>query len=254
MTLADRQDLSIGLFGIAAFFSPDRTTLRKINVAAFTVVIALLSSAANAVLVQIIDGSGKLIGASGVIVGTSMYEVAFIDGTCESVYSGCDEIGDFAFFEESDAFLASQALLDQVFVDTALGMFDSSPNSTTGCAFNVSQTRCFALTPVGSSLPADLVNFPNIDVIFAGNAVTEPFDGTLGPFSRNRALYDSATTPFVENAVWAKWTLTSTLPPTPMPEPGTLGLLGAGALGLAWRRRRIMREHLSRYRLSSLGT
>ena len=64
----------------------------------------------------------------------NLYDVQFLDGTCIGLYNGCDEISDFTFQTQSSAALASQALLDQVFLDGPLGNFDSDPTLTFGCS------------------------------------------------------------------------------------------------------------------------
>jgi len=70
---------------------------------------------------------GQLLGASSVDAGGTLYNVEFLDGTCIDLYSGCDEVSDFTFQSFGAAQLASQALLDQVFIDGVDGLFDSDP-------------------------------------------------------------------------------------------------------------------------------
>jgi len=62
-----------------------------------------------------------------VAAGGPLYNVEFLDGTCIDLYSGCDEVSDFTFQSFGAAQLASQALLDQVFIDGVDGLFDSDP-------------------------------------------------------------------------------------------------------------------------------
>ncbi|WP_152612896.1 hypothetical protein [Tateyamaria sp. ANG-S1] len=76
--------------------------------------------------------SGQLRGASDVNVGGSLYSVSFRDGSCFDLYSGCDEASDFAFSTAADAQAASLALLDQVFLNSSLGRFDTDPELTLG--------------------------------------------------------------------------------------------------------------------------
>jgi hypothetical protein len=89
---------------------------------------------------------GQLLGASGVIVDGSSYNVGFLDGTCIALYGGCDEVSDFTFQSSSAAELASLALLDQVFIDGSAGSFDSDPEFTNGCT---SAALCGGVTPYG---------------------------------------------------------------------------------------------------------
>jgi hypothetical protein len=100
---------------------------------------------AGAATLQVVDG--KLTGATGVDVGGTLYDVRFLEDTCETLFAGCDEPGDFPFPSEEDAGgsfqgepprdaeirVALQALSTQVFLDTAAGAFDSDPGLTVGC-------------------------------------------------------------------------------------------------------------------------
>lgn len=109
----------LNLIAAVAFFSP-------------------LSS--NAAL--IVGTNDALLGATGVTVGSYIYDVSFIDGSCQSVFSGCNEISDFTFQDLASANQASQALLDQVF----LGIYDTNPSLTNGCT---ASDRCFVVTAYG---------------------------------------------------------------------------------------------------------
>lgn len=92
--------------------------------------------------------AGELLGASMVNVEGVLYDVEFAEGTCISVFDGCDSTDDFAFTDLATVDLASQALLDQVFLDGAEGSFDTELTTTFGCT---SETICSAQTPY--SLP-----------------------------------------------------------------------------------------------------
>ena len=97
----------------------------------------VIVSISNAAIFDI--RSGQLFGAAGVDVDGVLYDVAFRDGTAIELYGGADENTDFPFTNLSNlndnslAITANQALLDQVFVDSPLGAFDSAPNLTNGC-------------------------------------------------------------------------------------------------------------------------
>ena len=65
-----------------------------------------------------VDGSGQKRGAAGVDVGGTLYDVTFRDVTCIALFDGCDEASDFTFATQGDARVASQALLDRVFVES----------------------------------------------------------------------------------------------------------------------------------------
>ncbi|HIF07614.1 MAG TPA: DUF1566 domain-containing protein, partial [Gemmatimonadetes bacterium] len=87
---------------------------------------------------------GQLLGAFGVDVGGTLYDVEFVDGTCTDLFAGCDEAADFTFTTSSAARAAGQALLDQVFVNSGLGLFDDDPTLTNGCS---SADFCNPYTP-----------------------------------------------------------------------------------------------------------
>ena len=44
-------------------------------------------------VLDIVDG--QLVGATGVEVDGSFYDVVFDEGSCVSIFSGCDEVSDF---------------------------------------------------------------------------------------------------------------------------------------------------------------
>src|SRR6476646_4971763 len=71
---------------------------------------------------QIVSG-GKLTGATSVDVNGTLYDVEFLDGSCITVFGGCDSVSDLAFNTDGDASAAAQALLDQVFT----GIYDTQP-------------------------------------------------------------------------------------------------------------------------------
>jgi hypothetical protein len=103
----------------------------------------VLSSASWATPVLQVDANGILTGATGVNVAGTLYDVSFQDGTCISVFSGCDAVSDFTF-TQATASVASAALLSQVFVDGSSGQFDSNTAITRGCT---SERECDVFTP-----------------------------------------------------------------------------------------------------------
>ena len=91
---------------------------------------------------------GTLFGVKGLSVGSYQYDVAFIGGSCVSLFNGCDEPTDFFFNDLDSAHLANIALDAQVFVDSVLGNFDSEPNLTNGCT---DPQSCSITTPLEAS-------------------------------------------------------------------------------------------------------
>ena len=111
----------------------------------------LNASSAFAATLNVVGG--QLMGASNVLVDGSLYDVQFLDGTCIDVYNGCDqwqgEDSDFTFQTVESASLASQALLDQVFLD-GVDLFFSDFELTNGCT---SSLQCRAITPYFAVAP-----------------------------------------------------------------------------------------------------
>lgn len=87
-------------------------------------------SSANAATYDLAGGGAGLRGANGVVVNGLTYNVEFRDGTCFSIYSGCDEATDFAFNSAAGATAASQALITQVFGND--DVYDVDPDRTRG--------------------------------------------------------------------------------------------------------------------------
>ena len=109
-------------------------SLKRINITsralctAFAIIgiLAVAQSASAATI--LVNANGQLTGATGVNVQGTLYDVSFTDESCVTVYEGCDEVSDFLFTTQSAATAASQALLDQVFVDGPSGLFDTVPD------------------------------------------------------------------------------------------------------------------------------
>ena len=189
----------------------------------------LMAASSTSWAALIVVDSGELIGATGVDVAGTAFDVTFVDGTCAALFDGCDSVEDFSFSTESSANVASQALIDQVFLNVVEGLFDTFPALTAGCTF---VGQCRALTPYGFN-PTSVRS----SVALNRDDIGVSADLVQGDF--RAATTD--TTP-VSDTVWAIWTLSETEPePTPVPEPETLALLGIGlaGMGLARRRRKV---------------
>jgi hypothetical protein len=190
-----------------------------------------LSFHAPAEAVPIVE-AGVLRGAHDVLVGADLYNVEFVTGTCGSLFSGCDDPADFAFADYTAASLASQALLDQVFLDLDGFFFDSMPSMTAGCERDGrgQAAKCNVQTgytrDLGDSRSLRMVNLEN-----TGPSHID-FDGMTGPLF-GQVISASTDTAPIPNATWARWTRAA----TSVPEPGTATLFAFACLALLAARR-----------------
>lgn len=203
--------------------------------------------AAAAPVLQV-SADGQLTGAQGVVVAGGLYDVEFVDGQCRDAILGsfsgtpqCDvTLTSFAFSDPAGAIAASQALLDQVFVDNAAINgntydFDADASLTAGCEGD----RCAVFTPyyvtywVGYEGMFNLKIYVVVDLAYATNQSLGA--DAVTPYLQ---LKTSETTVGVPDRVWARWK-----PAAVVPEPSTLALFGAGlAAWLATRRIRRARH------------
>ena len=151
-----------------------------------------------------ISSEGRLLGATDVTIGGTLYDVVLVDGSCISIFGGCDEVSDFLFTSESELILASEALLEFVTIDSPLGNFDSDAALTNGCG---DSAFCILLTPgiqiaepgkivVGVALNNGGTNFDNVGTT---EAIIADISGT--------------------HTVWAVWS-----PAVPVPLPAGIWL------------------------------
>ena len=172
--------------------------------------------------------TNTLFGAQNVDVGGTLYNVGFVEGSCIGLFSGCDEAGDFDFADIGGAAIASQALLDQVFIDDggSPALFDSIPTLVNGCESISIFSGCIITTPT--------INVPFGNFVIALNSSDiEGRDGT-GQAGLVSALdIDSATNAGI---LYAKWTTVSAVS---VPEPPVILLFVTGILGLFFARRKI---------------
>lgn len=172
----------------------------------------IMAGSAGAATLNVVGG--QLLGASGIDVSGVLYDVEFLDGTCISLFDGCDSLADFTFTTATAALSAATALLDQVFLDGLSGNFDSDPTLTNGCT---SFSLCQAVTPHGFL-------FDRPASARARNGIGVGNNNAVSNVVELESTFSSADVP---SLVWAVW--------TPIPEPGTAVLMGLGLLGLGVR-------------------
>jgi hypothetical protein len=148
----------------------------------------------NAAPTLIVDAVGQLRGAQGVEVGGVLYNVTFTEGTCAQVFGTC-ETSSFTFQTQSEALLASQALLDQVFLDDAQGAFDSDAALTFGCD---DTALCVPLTAYAVPGPVNEVGIANAQNRSPGEADPDRTDG----YSDREFKWNTGTNGY---EVYAKW-------------------------------------------------
>ena len=182
-----------------------------------------LFNLANASFMLNIDPtSGELLGASNININGELYNVSFVDGTCPDLFSGCDEQSDFFWQTEEESKVASLALLNDVFVNSVNGLFDSLPDLTFGCSSNP-YNDCFVMTPYKSNTTNSLFGVIAINNSNPSWDTTSPFTLGIGGNTGNSN--------FLTYAIWS-----SPKPLQAVTEPTTLTFFALGLIGLAFRR------------------
>lgn len=200
--------------------------IKDLTASAFALTIGV--SACSAATLNV--NSNQLFGATGVDVDGTSYDVSFVDGTCVTVFDGCDDISDFTFSTEANALLASQALLDQVLIDGPLGQFGSVPNAINGISDvnNAQILTIFGFNPFSPANPASA----------SARISTGPGGGTTTNFSFVPQSDLSSSAAFV----WAVWNESPVVvdpdPMAPVPLPAGGLLLLTGLAGIAGFQRR----------------
>lgn len=195
---------------------------------------------------------GQFVGADGIAFQGQTWAVRLHDTSCSLLFSGCDELSDLDFQGTAGQDLAwalNSILFEQVInSDPAL---DASPNLTYGCEAPNTPGLCVIQTPIARDTGNGAgINQGSVKLYNYGAGVFEDlgYDGlgigtTLVPHPPG---FTTGSTADLDYAVYAKWTLVSSVP-----EPSTaamwalgFGLCLALAPGTASQRRRLSQRLL----------
>lgn len=197
------------------------------------IIFFLFSAGIHAMPMLTFNNEGKISGATGLEYEGLFYRATLSDGTCASIFSGCDSNSDFMIGT------VQQTSLAELFFNTFIGkansplyidnLLDSTPSLAVGCSENL---RCFMHTPrliprnanSQNLLTSDVRNYNN------GSSLNDHFvlDGTSMRLPVDFSVVNGRT--------WLSFSA-DTAPSTSLrsgsiPSPGTLALLAMGLISL----------------------
>jgi len=187
------------------------------------VVSTMVVSAGASANVQFMLNDGLITGARNIIVNGQNYDVNFGINYQVSIP---------AFMDETFAFLAGQALIDQVFVATAPLDLDSHPERLSGCQY-IGQYGCDVFIVYEHTFLPSLHGYYHSEVVVAQNKY-KGVEDTLFQFERTSSYGYIEYLGGMDHMTMSNWVLA-----VPEPETYALMLAGLGVVGTLARRRRV---------------
>jgi hypothetical protein len=186
----------------------------------------------------VVMSGGQLIGATGVEVNGASYDVAFLDGSCNSLYNGCTGL---PFTTSSEGLAASQALIDQVMIPQNINPGNSYLINGIDDLISSSFYVAIIMTPVTESGGLGAVNVRSVQFIDSGVRAELSAGELPYPAYGKASDQTSSTSPFsysdiaMVDEVYAVWTPAAV---SAVPLPAAAWLFGSALLGLiGWKRK-----------------
>lgn len=151
----------------------------------FALLVAMLAGDARGA--QLVFQDDQVVGVTGVVVLGRSYDVEFVDGSCFSVFFGCDDPEDFPF-DLANAQIANEALVEAI-NDSPPPL--PGPQLYRGCA--LAGSSCFIRTP-GELRPGSDVFSAGLTVFAPGGSAQAAGGDLVGIF------YDD------DGRIFTRWT------------------------------------------------
>lgn len=212
----------------------------KIITATFLLVSALSSAHASVITDTVLTDAGVtlnigetpafgttfpiLVGASNVPIGNTLFDVSFVDGSCEELFNGCDSNDDFTFNSATEATQAAQVLLDLVLINVDEFTFASSPGFVAG--FDLFETS-----------PQIFIPFAPQDNGFITPIASQNVFGNFRDFITQQSFLAATDTTSFGARNFAIFSEVGEIAPTEVPSPATIMIFALGLLALGLRRK-----------------